>query len=75
MGCCYPVGENQWFQFHLTNASPVRSNLHVHTRQTLYGHSYATGCKASGMLKAGELTLEETSYIMSRSAGKGTRSV
>jgi hypothetical protein len=38
------------------------------------GDSYATGCKASGMLNAGELTLGETSYAMSSSAGKGTRS-
>ena len=46
----------------------------MHPQQILGGYSYATGCKASGTLKVGEFTFGETSYIISSSAGKGTRS-
>jgi hypothetical protein len=72
---CYPGVRTSWFKFYRPKPrQQVMSKLHVYTQQTSCDHSCATGCKASGMLKAGEFTFEETSYIMSRSAGKGTRS-
>jgi hypothetical protein len=75
MGCYYPAGTSENSSpTGLTPIQPVRSTLHVYTRLIMSGHSYATGCKASGMLKAGELTFGETSYIISSSAGKGIRS-
>jgi hypothetical protein len=52
----------------------VRSDIHVHTQQALYGYPWATGCSRSGLLEAGEFTRDETSYAISSSAGKGTRS-
>jgi hypothetical protein len=75
IGGCYPGVRTSWFRFYRPKPrQQVMSERHVYTQQTTCGHSCATGCKASGMLKAGEFTFEETSYIMSRSVGKGTRS-